>query len=172
MAKPKNRRILFTITPDIKSIKVSFTPTLKTNDLKEVTSHVNSLLAGTSIGMKILLSHFTILRAPTQVERDANLYVFKNPDSDNELYKARKQIYDEFAAVFDNILKESFPDVVYIMNSLKYQQETAMEMTPEEAKQYQKAVQAIVNEVHNPPQKGDTDGDTVEVKQPTNEAKN
>ena len=158
MPKGKNRRISFSVTHDMKSIKVSFTPKLGTGNAEEMQKHVNTVIAGTELALKILFADYPMLRMPTQEEQDAKVYVFKDKEVDNRLYKSRAMIYEDFARAFQAMIDTLFPDVVFISNTFKYQQGLVTEMTPEEAKAHQEKIQKIVDAVVGVP-KGDTDGD-------------
>ena len=123
-------------------IKVTFTTDTKTGegtfkfspvyDTKNFTQHYANLLNGFMNSAVSLLSYVSILRPVTQEERDLHIFVFKTDDKeDNEhkLYNMRKQLYDAMRTMMNEVLENSFPDVMYIEESTKHLQEQAFDDT-------------------------------------------
>lgn len=141
---------------DAGKVKVSFTPnygTAKPNP--ELRGQlVNVLVSGLRAGFHNLFDDIPLLRPATDAEREAKVYVFKDEEADVKLYKARKAIYDEIAAVFTFVLKDVFPDVDYINSAIQYQQGYAFELSPEEALVHQAEIEKIAKEVRESKEEG------------------
>ena len=148
MKKGSNiRHVSITINPDDKTVKVTFSPHKTQMDKDTVVNRLNDLIAGFGLGINIVLSNSTMLRAPTKIETDEHLYVFADPMKDNPLYKARTTLYNEISNALSGILSEMFSDVLWIDKTRAYQQEMVTAMTKEEADKYKEHVQEIVDKV-------------------------
>lgn len=168
--KPKTYRIVYTTNVDKGRIKVKFTPDMKTGTLQDLQVHVNSILSGTHIALVSLLNGLAMMRPATDEERDAQVYIFKNEEQDNQLYKSRLQLHDTLANTFDGILKTIFPDVQYIEQVRKHQQEIIFEMTEEEAQEHQTMLANLAEKIRQVDiQLPDNDGDIVSSEETTPE---
>lgn len=137
------------ITADTKKreVSVKFKPNLtkETIDSELLQMYLNTLVSGFHVGMASLLAGIPILRAATQEEMDLDVYVFQGKD--NDLFKARKQLYYSIAKIFRSILSEIFPDVEYIEGARIRQQEFIANKTPEEIEQYHQQVKDLVEKM-------------------------
>lgn len=147
--KPKayTHKISINANRDKNLVKVQFVPSMKRATQVDHQTHVNALLAGTDLGLKELLGTLPVLRAATDVEKEKQVYIFKDEEADNNLYKSRKAMYDTIAGIFQETLSTLFPDVEYIDLCTINQQETIFEMTKEEADEYQKEIAELTEEV-------------------------
>ena len=146
MPENKNFKITIVSNAEKKQIDVKFSPRLVHSIHEEIQQHLNTLLTGTEVGINALLQHIETLRPATEAEVNAKVYVFKT-DEDYKLYTSRKVLRDGLADIFQTMLRNLFPDVDYIAGSIEYQQELVTRMTPEEASDYKKEVEAIAEKV-------------------------
>ncbi len=146
--EPKNVYTL-SISSDVDKgeITVGFTPKLEDGGKEEAQQHLNNLLAGIHIALHSIMADIPVMRPATELERESQLYIFKDEENDNRLYNTRKQLHDGLGNVFTNILKEVFPDIEYIQGSIQHQQELALNMNPKEVADYQKQVKEIADKV-------------------------
>lgn len=149
--KPKmyTHKISINANRDKNLVKVNFSPSIKRSKQVDHQTHVNVILAGMDLGLVELLGKLPILRNASDIEREKNIYVFKDEEADNRLYKNRKQMYDTVAGIFQTTLAKLFPDVEYIDLCTINQQETIFEMSKEEAEEYQKEIQEITEQVRS-----------------------
>lgn len=148
MAAEKRKLHKVTFTTDLESqrVNVGFSPR-KGREVTHEDTHIylNTILSGAHVGMLSILSTLPILRPATPEEKELNAYIFKDEKRDNALFKSRKQIYDGIANTFNTILNEAFPDVVYVENTRKYQQEFVFGKSDEEIDEYQKSIEELAN---------------------------
>jgi len=145
--KAYTHRVSINANADKNVVKVQTSPSIKRASLGDRQTLVNVLLAGTDLGLKELLGGLPVLRAASEAEMEAKVYVFKDQVKDNELYKSRKGMYDTFAGIFQETLKSIFPDVEYIDLSQKHQQDIIFEMTSEEAEEHKLEIAEVVKKV-------------------------
>lgn len=147
--KPKSHyKITITSNVEKDMVKVQFSPKLNEETKREdIQRFLSTLFAGTHVGLHSLLADMNIMRPATSLERDAQVYIFKDTEKDNTLYKQRKQLHDGLAETFNNILKDLFPDIEYINMTIQHQQELAFNMSPEEAEEHQKYIEGIADKV-------------------------
>lgn len=134
---------------DLGQVKVKTSPQVPKTNLDELQYLLNVLITGTDAGLKEMLGGLPVLRPASEVEREANVYVFKDEERDNALYKQRKALHDSIANVFNNTLKTLFPDIEYINSVQNHQQELVFDMSAEEAEEHQAEIQKIVEQVRN-----------------------
>lgn len=97
-----------------------------------------------------MLATVPILRPASNIEKEHKLYVFQDGDKgkmENDLYKYRKHLYEQVAAVFSQLLTAAFPDIEYIEGCKQHQQTYCMEHTEEEVKLYKADVEGIASHV-------------------------
>ena len=114
------------------------------------------------MSLKTVLAAMPMLRPATPEEREAKVYIFKNQDADNRLYKERKEMYDNFANGFNTILREMFPDIEYIENSRTEEQHRVFDMYNEEAEERRLEIEQLTEKIRSTPESelvGDLDGD-------------
>lgn len=146
---PKQYKINYTLDTEKGTIRVKFTPTPKKWDKYDTLAMFNGVLSGVVAGMHEVMSRFNVLRPPSDQERTLHAYVFKDEEHDNALYKERKRIYDTVVGAFDDALLSFFPDVIYIEQARKYQQEFAYEKTQEEVDEYLAKLETLVEDVRS-----------------------
>lgn len=94
-----------------------------------------------------MLATVPILRPASNIEKEHKLYVFQDGDKgkmENDLYKYRKHLYEQVAAVFSQLLTAAFPDIEYIEGCKQHQQAYCMDHNEEEVKLYKADVESIV----------------------------
>lgn len=136
-------KVTYTTNKAKQQVKVKFAPKLDHITEENAQTHFSTLLSGTHVAFNILLGGARLLRAPVQEETDAKIYIYKYPEEDNALLKQRKQLYGIMENVFSRILTELFPDVEYIEQCDKYQQELLFDMAEEEMAAYQQKIEEI-----------------------------
>lgn len=132
-------KITYTVNTREQALQVEFFP--KKNLDRNVL--LNGVLSGLQLSMEKLLHDAPVLRPVTPEERDLHMYVFKDQNRDNALYKERKALHDSIAVIFENTLHDIFPDVVYIDSTRMYQQELAFDKTQEEVDEYHTQVKEV-----------------------------
>lgn len=152
MAEREKYKITFEGNRTSRKMRVVFTPKLQTDvtTMQELSELINLTLAGTQRSLEILMGNLDVLRPATDVEREHHVYIFKDTERDQALYKKRKEIYETFASVFNDTLQMLFPDVLYIDGTLKYQQELCFDKTSEEVEEYKQVVEKIAKAVKGP----------------------
>jgi hypothetical protein len=164
---PKYHKVSFVVNPETKKIKIVFKPELDHKNAQDIQIFLNTVYTGTYMSFKTLLSSMPILRPASEREREAKVYIFKDPVRDNKLYKERKEMYDSFANGFSTLLREMFPDIEYIENSRIEEQHKTFDMNDDEAEERRIEIEGVaeyvrsLNEVQleaREPQ-GDNDGD-------------
>jgi hypothetical protein len=147
--KPKNitHRINYHVNANKGELKVNFSPSLKRSKLHDHQILVNATLAGTDLALQMLLGTLPVLRPASEAESEVSIYVFKDEERDNKIYKQRKELYDKMVESFEGTLHALFPDIEYIDNCTKIQQETIFDMTKEEAEEHKAMVTEIVEKV-------------------------
>lgn len=123
-------KVSFSANVDKGLIKVSYFPKLEDSKPQERDHYINALLSGVDMAMSTLFADLPVLRPATEEERAAEVYIFKDEEKDNGLYKARKAIYTAVANTFTGILSRLFPDVEYIDQCVQHQQEFAFDASP------------------------------------------
>ena len=88
-----------------------------------------------------------MLRPATEREVEEGIYIFADPEKDNELYKIKKAVYQGVVDYLDRLMHALFPDIMYIQGALERLQERSEGLTPEEAEEFKKLLEEIKNEV-------------------------
>lgn len=162
MDKKQYHKVIYTVDPATRRIKISFKPELDYKNVENIQTFLNTIYTGTYMSLKTVLAAMPMLRPATPEEREAKVYIFKNQDADNRLYKERKEMYDNFANGFNTILREMFPDIEYIENSRTEEQHRVFDMSNEEAEERRLEIEQLTEKIRNTPESelvGDHDGD-------------
>jgi len=148
---PKNDKAVikfsFVADPVAGTIEARIVPKLKRGIATDIKPYLSAILSSIRLGLVAVLADLPVMRPASKSELEAKAYIFKDADKDNALYQTRKAIHDTVAKVFNNTLKELFPDVQFISESITHQQTTVMEMTPEEAADHKRFIQDLAKEV-------------------------
>lgn len=128
-------------------IEVTILPEIRKSNQQEGETLLRTVLAGTHITFIKLLGDLPILRPATDAEREVNVYIFKDEQKDNALFKQRKQLYDIIASVFDRVLNDLFPDIDYIELARKEQQQLMFDMTAEELEMHQQEIAVLAQKI-------------------------
>ena len=152
MAEKKTYTHKVTINANEKTneVKIHTSPSLKKASLKDRQVLVNVLLAGGDLGTRSILGELPKLRPASELEVESKVYVFKNPEADNKLYNSRKAMYETIRNIYTKTLSDLFPDVEYIEQCTKYQQEVVFEMTKDEADTHNEEIEEVVKIVREP----------------------
>ena len=108
--------------------------------------YVNSALNCMPKALLHIFSTLPLLRPASSKEQTVHAYVFNEGDlgeTENKLYKYRKQLYDTTVAVFSQLLSTAFPDIEYIEVCKQYQQTYCVEHSPEEVEAYKKELEDV-----------------------------
>jgi len=127
-----------------KDLTVSYTPKLKKENHDK---YLKMLMSGFGQGMVDLLAGLPMLRPATEREVKEGVYIFADPEKDNELYKIKKAVYQDVVDYLDRLMHALFPDIMYIQGALERLQERSEGLTPEEAEEFKKLLEEIKNEV-------------------------
>jgi hypothetical protein len=127
-----------------KDLTVSYTPKFKKENHD---NYLKLLLSGFGQGMVDLLAGLPMLRPATEREVEEGIYIFADPEKDNELYKIKKAVYQGVVDYLDRLMHALFPDIMYINGALERLQERSEGLTPEEAEEFKKLLEEIKNEV-------------------------
>jgi hypothetical protein len=130
-------------------IEVSLEPDIRNSVQKDGELLLQTALAGTHIMFIKLLGDLPILRPASEDERELNVYIFKDQEKDNALFKQRKQLYDIIGSVFDRVLNDLFPDIDYIELSRKEQQQLTFDMSESELEMHQQEIAALAEKVRS-----------------------
>jgi hypothetical protein len=147
---PKNDKVIkfsFVADPVAGTIEGRIVPKLKRGISTDIKPYLSTILSSIRLGLVAVLADLPVMRPATKSETEAKVYIFKDGDKDNALYKTRKAIHDTIAGVFNETLKELFPDVQFIAESIEYQQATIMEMTSEEAADHKRFIEDVAKEI-------------------------
>ena len=149
MPKKNYRLYKVTLTSNIDKgqIKATYFPKLETSQPHERDYYVNTFLSGIELVMKQLLGDLPVLRPATDEERALEVYVFKDSEKDNNLYQARKAIYQAVANVFQNVLSGMFPDVEYVDTCASAQQEIAFNMSESEIEEHKYELEELSKKI-------------------------
>ena len=134
-------------SPESNEVEVKFLPRVKTPDVAVTISQLNTLLAGVSVGLATLMATLPILRPATQEEIDAKIYIFEDSAKDSALFEQRKNLFYALEDTFSSVLASSFPDVVYIENCRKFNQEQMLDATPEAAEARRLEVERLAKSI-------------------------
>ena len=101
--KPKNitHRINYHVNANKGELKVNFSPSLKRSKLHDHQILVNATLAGTDLALQMLLGTLPVLRPASEAESEVSIYVFKDEERDNKIYKQRKELYDKVKSTYN-----------------------------------------------------------------------
>lgn len=127
-------------------ISVKLNPDKEPLGPAELQGFLNTLLIGFQSGLHKILKDVPVMRPMTELELENKVYVFVN-EEDNELYKVRKELFKNISSILNDGLIQIFPDVDYISSTLQHQQELAMTMEPEDAKQHVLDIEAVAVQV-------------------------
>jgi hypothetical protein len=133
--KKQMHKVIITLDDEKQRIKVDYRPKLDRTNLKDVNLFINATYTGMNMSLKMLLQDAPVLRPASELEQEAHTYVFKDVLKDNQLYRSRKALHDSIASGFNTLLKELFPDIQYIEQWQKAEQERVFEMSSEEAEE-------------------------------------
>ena len=140
-------RLQFTADAKAGTIEGKLLPRLKRGDAQDIKPYLSAMLSAIKLGLTAILADLPVLRPASEAEVSAKTYIFKDPEKDNELYKTRKAVHDAIAGVFNDTLKDLFPDVQYIANAVEAQQYEVMDMTEQQAKEHKKFLEDLAEEV-------------------------
>jgi hypothetical protein len=147
---PKNPSAIkfsFVADPVAGTIEGRIVPKLKRGKLTDIKPYLSTILSSIRLGLVAVLKDLPVMRPATKTEVEAKAYIFKDGDKDNALYQSRKAIHDTIAKVFNDTLKELFPDIEFISDSIIHQQNIITEMTPEEAADHKRFIEDLAKEV-------------------------
>ena len=147
---PKNDKAIkfsFVADPVAGTIEGRIVPKLKRGVATDIKPYLSTILSSIRLGLVAVLADLPVMRPATKNETDAKVYIFKEGDKDNALYKTRKAVHDTIADVFNETLKELFPDVRFIVEAIAHQQNIIMDMTSEEAADHKRFIEDLAKEV-------------------------
>jgi len=147
---PKNDKVIkfsFVANPITGTIEGKILPKLKRGVATDVKPYLSAILSSIRLGLVAVLADLPVMRPASKSEIEAKAYIFKDGDKDNALYKTRKAIHDTIANVFNETLKELFPDVQFIAEAITHQQNTVMEMNAEEAADHKRFIEDLAKDV-------------------------
>lgn len=90
---------------------------------------------------------FPMMRPPSQREVDLHAYVFMDGEKgeiENQIYKAKKSLYDSLTNMFAAILTYAFPDIEYLDNCASFQQNYVYDHTDKEVEEYKDEIENLV----------------------------
>lgn len=116
-----------------KLVDVKLTP--KNFKKKDVPGLLTTLLGGVHVGLQALFAEVPIMRPATEIEKDNQVYIFAK-EKDNDLYKGRANLYKVVSEDLNATLDLVFPDIRYIDDTIKHQQELVFNMSAEEAEEH------------------------------------
>jgi hypothetical protein len=128
-------------------LEARIVPKQKRGVMTDIKPYLNVMLSSVKVGLTAILADLPVLRPATKAEVEAKVYIFKDEKNDNALYVTRKAVYQAVADVFNNTLKDLFPDVEFIGEAIKYQQTTVTEMKPEEVADHKRFIEDLAKEV-------------------------
>jgi len=140
-------RLQFTADKNAGTIEGKILPKIKRGGEQDIRPYLSAVLSSINLGLTAVLADLPLLRPATEAELSAKTYIFKDAEKDNALYKTRKAIHDAIAGVFNDTLKNLFPDVQFIIASEEHQQYAITEMTPEEAEDHKRFIKDLAEEV-------------------------
>ena len=146
---PSNKdviRITYVADATKGTIEGKILPRIKRGTSEDIRPYLSAVLSSTMLGLNAVLADVPVLRPASEAEVSAKIYIFKG-EKDSELYKVRKAIHDTISKVFNDTLKELFPDVQFIHEATEHQQYTVSEMTPEEAADHKRFIEDLAKEV-------------------------
>ena len=137
------------ITLKVKDGKMAttFSPKL---DITNAGTHINNALNTMPTALLNMFATLPLLRPACGRERNAHVYVFSEDEmgqTENKLYKYRKDLYDATVAVFSQLLSTAFPDIEYIETCKAYQQNFCMDNSEEDVKAYKKELKEVTKYV-------------------------
>jgi hypothetical protein len=128
-------------------IEARIVPKQKRGVMTDIKPYLNVMLSSVKMGLTAILADLPVLRPASKSEIEAKAYIFKDEKNDNALYVTRKAIYQAIADVFNNTLKDLFPDVEFINQAITHQQATVTEMKPEEAADHKRFIEDLAKEI-------------------------
>ena len=134
-------KIILTVKDEEASVEYS--PALSAENF---IPYVNSALNCMPKALLNIFSTIPLLRPASSKEQAAHAYVFNEGElgeTENKLYKYRKQLYDTTVAVFSQLLSTAFPDIEYIEICKRFQQNYCMEHSEEEVATYKKELEDL-----------------------------
>lgn len=140
-------KVIYTLDDEKQRIKIDFRPKLDRKNLKDINLFINATYTGTYMSLKTLLQDAPVLRPASPAEIEAKTYIFKDEEEDNLLYKHRKALHDNIANGFNTLLKELFPDIQYIEQCRKDEQERVFDMSSDEAEERRVELERLAEEV-------------------------
>jgi hypothetical protein len=129
--------------------KFRFKPAIEAPNFKY---HYKNLMDNFVSAYAELFSGVNIMRPATTEEKEKHIYVFKTDnkdDTEHQMYKARKMLYEDTLKAFNFILAHVFPDIQYIEHCQQYQQEFAFaeDKTQDEIEDYKYDVEYITQQI-------------------------
>ena len=115
---------------------VNYEPALESDSF---VAYMNNALNTMPNALLNMLTLIPLLRPASKRESEINAYVVNEGERgevENNLYKYRKNLYDNIAAVFSQVLATAFPDIEYLEACKHYQQELCVTSTKEEVEEY------------------------------------
>jgi hypothetical protein len=128
------------------TIEGKILPRIKRGTTEDIRPYLSAVLSSIMLGLNAVLADVPVLRPATEAEISAKVYIFKK-EKDTELFKVRKALHDTISKVFNDTLKELFPDVQFIYESTQHQQYLVADMTTEEAADHKRFIEDIAKEV-------------------------
>lgn len=140
-------KVNISYSPETNEVQVKFLPHVENPDVAVTVAQLNTMLAGISVGLTTLMARLPILRPATKEEVDAKIYIFADAARDSALFEQRKNLFYALEDTFSSILTTSFPDVVYVENCRKFNQEQMLDATPEAAEARRLEVERLAKSV-------------------------
>jgi hypothetical protein len=128
------------------TIESKILPRIKRGKSEDIRPYLSAVLSSINLGLTAVLADIPVLRPATEAEVSAKVYIFKE-EKDNALYQSRKAIHDAVAKVFDDTLKNLFPDIRFIHEAIEHQQYAVTEMTEQEAEEHKRFIEDLAKEV-------------------------
>lgn len=128
-------------------LEARIVPKQKRGVMTDIKPYLNVMLSSVKVGLTAILADLPVMRPASKAEIEAKAYIFKDEKNDNALYVSRKAIYQAISDVFNNTLKDLFPDVEFIGEAIKHQQILVTEMKPEEAADHKRFIEDLAKEV-------------------------
>lgn len=139
-------RISYVADAEKGTIEGKILPRIKRGKDQDIKPYLSAVLSSINLGLTAVLADIPVLRPASEAEVSAKVYIFKD-EKDNELFKVRKAIHDTVAKVFEDLLKNLFPDIRFIQESIQHQQYTVTEMTSKEVEEHKRFIEDIAKEV-------------------------
>lgn len=136
------------ISVEDKNVSINYEPELTAENAKDF--YMASVNGAYVTLIEVLSNLLPVLRPATQLERDNNVYIFREGDAgvlENNLYKQRQSVYDSLVSVFNTILRTVFPDVEYIEHCKQFQQNLSFEGKKEDINAFNEKAKEVAEYV-------------------------